>query len=68
MTEKCKLADAICTAAMDSLMEFEPYTPQVTELCLCEQNQIILKPNVYYRFTVDADCIKCIELEEKGRV
>ena len=63
MTKERKLADAVCKAAMESLLEFEPYTPNVHELCLCEHRQVIPRPNELYRFTVDKNCAACLELE-----
>jgi hypothetical protein len=62
MTEARKLADAICLAAVESLMEYEPYNP-VHELCLCEHDKVIPRPDELYRFTVDQNCNKCLELE-----
>lgn len=40
----------------------------VITLKLCEQDIIILKPNVYYIFEVDEACDKCIELRDAGEV
>jgi hypothetical protein len=37
------------------------------ELRLCETEFLILKPNVFYMFTVDPNCSRCIELEEIGK-
>lgn len=35
---------------------------KITELRLCEQGRIILKPNILYRFTVDPTCRACMKL------
>lgn len=35
---------------------------EVIDLCLCEQRQLLLKPYQLYRFTVDMNCQKCVEL------
>lgn len=54
------------TTNEESLFECEPYNP-VTELCLCEQDHLILKPNKLYRFIVDDNCKECMYLAETGR-
>lgn len=40
---------------------------EVTELCLCEQNHLILKPNKLYTFRTDVTCKSCVELEKEGK-
>ncbi|MEQ1950894.1 hypothetical protein [Mesorhizobium sp. CN2-181] len=35
---------------------------QVMEMRLCEQNHVILKPDVLYHFTVDPSCGKCRQI------
>lgn len=39
-----------------------PATGPVTELRLCDQEKLGLRPNHLYRFTVKLDCERCIEL------
>jgi len=39
----------------------------IVELALCEQNALILRPGMLYRFAVH-DCDKCKQLEVDGRV
>lgn len=39
----------------------------VTEMCLCEQKHVILKPYRLYSFWVDSSCRACQELERAGK-
>ena len=32
------------------------------EMCLCESHRLILRPGKLYRFRVDPDCEKCVEM------
>jgi hypothetical protein len=34
----------------------------ITELCLCEQNHLVLKPDTLYMFTTDEDCPACMKI------
>ena len=39
---------------------------EITELCLCEQNHLILTPNRLYKFVVDQNCKECLRLQAEG--
>lgn len=39
---------------------------EVTEMCLCEQDYLLLKPYRLYKFIVDLKCKRCLELYERG--
>ena len=41
---------------------------EITELCLCEQNHLILTPNRLYKFVVDQNCKECLRLQAEGEV
>lgn len=45
----------------ESLFACEPHNP-VHELCLCEHDKIIPKPEALYKFTVDENCEACKRL------
>lgn len=38
---------------------YEDNNPQITEMFLCETQNVILKPNVLYRFDLHEDCAEC---------
>jgi len=39
---------------------------ETIEMRLCEQENVILKPGVNYIFSVDTECIDCVNLERAG--
>lgn len=39
---------------------------EVTELSLCEQDRLVLKPDQLYRFVVMPNCKRCIDLVNQG--
>lgn len=43
-----------------------PTLPEIVELKLCEQDRIILRPDVLYRFSVDENCAECRRLRDAG--
>lgn len=46
----------------------DPDPPEIVELRLCEQDHIILRPNMLYRFSVDENCAECRRLRDAGSV
>lgn len=43
--------------------ELEPET--IIQLCLCEQNRLILRPGILYSFSADENCTECQKLKSE---
>lgn len=40
------------------------HDPEVMQMALCEQERVILRPNILYRFVVHPGCPKCARVAE----
>ena len=51
----------------DALIAAEGKRPEVFEMRLCETDNVVLKPDTTYRFTVDPHCPRCVNLSARAK-